>query len=269
VCTRTRERRPCTATANRQCESCGFFEDWNSEWSPTGCELLCKTGYTRLVTLAGQECKKCWPCPRGSTLPETPSACDCTPCAADVRFSALPQGAFYTDGCTYKCPFYHTERHGACQYDLTQASNAVSRPVLVSSVVCPNGQRIVQGTGQDAYRLFSCQDCDVPAGLNATDVNATWAWGAGCLWKCTGSLMKYDRQGAYGCAPYFVRRVSAPPAISLDWSASDLAALFGSLMVLLLFSLCLLRKFLAPKGESDDEEPVKADAREPAKGGEV
>jgi hypothetical protein len=81
--------------------------------------------------------------------------------------------------------------------------------------------------------------------------------------------MKYDRQGAYGCAPYFMRRVSAPPAISLDWSASDLAALFGSLMVLLHFSLCLLRKFLAPKGESDDEEPVKADAREPEKGGEV
>jgi hypothetical protein len=81
--------------------------------------------------------------------------------------------------------------------------------------------------------------------------------------------MKYDRNGTYGCAPYFVRRTSAPPAISLDWSASDLAALFGSLVVLLLFSLCLLRKFLAPKGESDDEEPVTADVQEQVKRGEV
>jgi hypothetical protein len=264
VCTRARETRPCNATANRECESCGFLEDWNSEWSPTGCELLCKTGYTKLVTPTGQLCKKCWPCPRGSELPETPSTCACIACS-----KALPQGAFYTVGCDSECPLYHTVQGGACKYALQHASNAVSRAVQVSSVVCQNGRRIVQGAGQDSYRLFSCEDCDVPAGLIATDVNATWVWGPGCVWKCTGSLMKYDRNGTYGCAPYFVRRTSAPPAISLDWSASDLAALFGSLVVLLLFSLCLLRKFLAPKGESDDEEPVTADVQEQVKRGEV
>lgn len=251
VCRGRRQTRACNATGNTECESCGFLDDWNSVWSDAGCELQCKLGYTRLHTAAGQVCKKCWPCPRGTKLPDTPSTCDCLPCSV-----VLPQGAFYTDGCTYRCPLYHIELHGACQYALRHASNEVYRPVQVSSVVCSYGQRIVQGTGQDSYRLFSCQDCDVPAGLNATDLNATWVWAAGCVWKCTGNLMKFDRQGTYGCAPYYVRRVSAPPDVIVGWSSSDLAALFGSLVVLLLFSLCLLHRFLAPSGESEDDEPL-------------
>ena len=264
-CIGTRESRPCTATGNRQCESCGFFEDWNSEWSETGCELLCKEGYTRLTTLAGPACQKCWPCPRGWTLPEAPSTCACSPCNI-----ALPQGAFYTDGCVYACPLYHRELHGACQYDRQQASNAVLRAAQVSSVACTYGQRIVYGTGQDSYSFFSCQDCDVPAGLNATDLNATWAWGAGCEWQCVGDLMKYNSQGKHGCAPYYVRRVSATPAVTAGWSWSDLTGLIGSLMVLLLFALCLLPRFLATnKDDEVDEELVTADVREPVKGGEV
>ena len=265
VCTGTRETRPCNATSNTECRSCGYLEDWNSKWSDTGCELECKEGYTRLYTDAGQVCRKCWPCPRGSTLPETPSTCDCIPCN-----KALPQGAFYTDGCVYACPLYHTFQDGACKYTLQYTSNEVYRPVQVSSVVCKHGQRIVQGTGQDSYRLFSCLDCDVPAGLNTTDLNATWTWGAGCEWSCLRNLMKYQIQGKYRCGPYYVRRVSAPPAATVNWSWADLTGLLGSLLVLLIFSLCLLHRFLAKKIEDEvDEELVKPDVDELVKGGEV
>ena len=265
VCTGTRETRPCNATSNTECRSCGYLEDWNSKWSEVGCELQCKEGYTKLYTDAGQVCRKCWPCPRGSRLPETPSTCDCIPCN-----EALPQGAFYTAGCVYACPLYHTLQDGACKYTLQYTSNEVYRPVQASSVFCGQGQRIVQGTGQDSYRLFSCLDCDVPAGLNATDLNATWAWGAGCEWSCLGNLMKYESQGTYRCGPYYVRRASAPPAATVNWSWGDLTGLLGSLMVLLIFSLCLLHRFLATKTEDEvDEELVQPDVDESVKGGEV
>ena len=266
VCTGARETRPCGAAGNRECESCGYLEDWNSEWSETGCELLCKDGYTKLYTATGHVCRKCWPCPRGSTLPETPSTCDCTPCDASI-----PAGAFYTEGCTWRCPLYHTVQDGACRYAHHQASNEVYRPVQVSSVLCKYGQRIVQGTDEDSYSLFTCQDCDVPAGIRTQDLNATWAWGAGCEWNCLGNLMKYASQGTYRCAPYYSRRVGAPQGVTVDWSWGDLTALVGSLVVLLIFTLCLLHRFLATSNQDDEvnEALIEKDVQESVKEREV
>ena len=67
-----------------------------------------------------------------------------------------------------------------------------------------------------------------------------------------------------------MRRVSATPAVTSNWSWADLTGLLGSLMVLLLFSLCLLPRFLSTnKDDEVDEELVTADVPEPVKGGEV
>jgi hypothetical protein len=267
ACLGLRETKPCRLSGNRECASCGDIEDWNSYWSESGCELLCKDGYTKLFTAAGEVCQKCWPCPRGYTLPAKPATCACVPCAGPI-----PQGAFYTalstQECTWTCPLYHTvqvdpaTQNAACKYSLNQASNREINPVQLSNIACSPGQRIVQGTDGAAYLVFSCQDCSVPTGMNAADLNATWAWEAGCAWKCVDGLMKYETLGTYRCGAYLQMTINTTTAtLTVDWSWGNVNALLGSLLIVVLFVFCLLSRLLASKEEDevDEEQPEKTD----------
>ena len=273
ACTGLRETKPCLPSSNRECTSCGDIEDWNSEWSESGCELLCKDGYTKLFTGSGEVCQKCWPCPRGYTLPAKPATCACVPCAGPI-----PQGAFYTalstQECTWTCPLYHTvqvdpaTQNAACKYSLNQASNREINPVQLSNIACSPGQRIVQGSDGAAYLVFSCQDCSVPTGMNASDLNATWAWEAGCAWNCADGLMKYETLGTYRCGAYQQMKINTTTAtLTVDWSWGNVNALLGSLLIVVLFVFCLLSRLLASKEEDevDEEQPEKTDVEKSVK----
>ena len=195
----------------------------------------------------------------------------------------IPEGAFYTalknpENCTWQCPLYHTvqvdpvTQKAVCRYSLNQASNRAYNPVQVSNIACSPGQRIVQGTDEAAYLVFSCQDCGVPAGMNASDLNATWAWQAGCAWSCADGLMKYETLGTYRCGTYLQKILNATAGtLTVDWSWANVNALLGSLLIIVLFVFCLLSRLLASKEEDevDEEQTVQTDVEKSAKEGEL
>ena len=161
---------------------------------------------------------------------------------------------------------------GRLQVFAEPASNRAYNPVQVSNIACIPGQRIVQGTDEAAYLAFSCQDCGVPVGMNASALNATWTWEAGCAWNCADGLMKYEFLGTYRCGTYLQKILNATAGtLTVDWSWANVNALLGSLLIIVLFVFCLLSRLLASKEEDevDEEQTVQTDVEKSVKEGEL
>jgi hypothetical protein len=252
-CSGAQETVPCSVTSNRQCKSCGAIDSWSSMWSRTGCELMCRTtdGYTKLTTTDGVVCRKCKPCAVGQSLPSTPANCTCQPCAGDI-----PAKAVYTKGCKWTCPLYYVARLDAasggmlCEYTIKQTSNGVYKLRATSPVTCVPGQRLTQDVRVAAYASLQCETCAVPEGLDLHQLNLTWAWDRGCSWKCMWNLQKQQTLGLWRCETLrYTHSTTRPPAPNRAIAGTGLTgthvlALLMSALVVVVFSLCFLRKML-------------------------
>jgi hypothetical protein len=250
-CSGAQEIVPCSLNRNRQCKSCGAIDAWSSEWSRTGCNLTCRTsaGYTKLYRSSGEVCRKCLPCELGHALPDTPADCTCTPCTGRI-----PARALYTKGCSWQCPLYHVARQDVvsgdlvCEYTVKQTSNGAYKLRSTSVVSCPPGQRLTTDVREAAYASLQCEPCNVPPGLDLTQLNVVWTWDRQCQWQCAWNLQKLQTLGMYRCETLHYNHVNVHvPLISrsnegLGWQL--LGGLMACALVVVVFCLCLLGRML-------------------------
>ena len=243
-CSGAKEVSPCTTSANRQCESCGPLDTWSSAWSKTGCNLICRDGYTKLYT-DGEICRKCPSCPPGQAIAAKPANCTCMPCREPI-----PAKAVFTVGCAWSCPLYHVAQvtNGAltCEYTIRPTS-ASSKLRVASATYCSPGQRLEPDTRPEAYGAFSCANCTIPAGMRAEDMGKIWNWSRACEFSCAWGKEKVETFGSYKCENMLYAykkppRVTQPPPSGLQTSHLIGIVVFG--VVFVLFGLCFLYRLV-------------------------
>jgi hypothetical protein len=242
-CSGAKEVSPCTTSANRQCESCGPLDTWSSAWSRSGCQLICRDGYTKLYT-DGEICRKCLPCPPGQALAAKPANCTCLPCAAGI-----PATAVYTVGCSFACPLYHVAQviNGAlvCQYLVPPSPNSIKVLRTESPTSCPKGQRLEPDSA--AYTTFACKNCSIPRGLDYAELNKTWTFGQNCAWRCAWGREKLLRAGIASCDTLRYTHAIKPPTTQTTATGFQVPHVVGMAIagvVCLIFALCFLGRML-------------------------